>query len=63
MTLKNGMIIAKLLTKVKRIKRGKKGEKRGKSREKNFIFFLFVHFYTGRKNFKNKYCLFYAKFS
>ena len=34
----------------------------GKKREKNFKFFSKSRFYTGRKNFTNKSCLFYAKF-
>ena len=41
-------------------RRGKKGENQEK--KKLQIFFLFTHFYAGRKNFINKNCLFYAKF-
>jgi hypothetical protein len=43
-----------------KVKRRRK--KRVKSREKNFNFFLFMHFYLGGKNFINKKGLFYAKF-
>ena len=41
----------------------KRMQKKGKNQEKkNFNFFLFARFYTGRKNVTNENCLFYAKF-
>jgi hypothetical protein len=40
----------------------KRWKKRVKSREKNFNFFLFMHFYLGGRNVINKKGLFYAKF-
>ena len=43
-----------------KVKRRRK--KRVKSREKNFNFFLFMHFYWGGKFFINKKGLFYARF-
>ena len=46
----------------KGLKGKRKREKSGKSREKNFNFFLFTRFYTERINVTNKSCLFDAKF-
>jgi hypothetical protein len=43
-----------------KVKRRRK--KRVKSRRKNFIFFLFMHFYLGGRNVINKKGLFDAKF-
>ena len=43
-----------------KVKRRRK--KKVKSREKNFKFILFMHFYLGGRNFINKKGLFYAKF-
>ena len=46
----------------KALKRAKTLKNPKKTAKKNFNFFLFGRFYTGRKNVFNKNCLFYPKF-